>query len=87
MAARHGAVNDRPHSFVLADLFDVAAMTLDIPDCVYESDPLLEWVVCPCCAGEKWLETHSNGWTKALFSDHRRGLRTQALKLELQSVW
>ena len=27
-----------PHSFVLADLFDVESMTLDIPDYVYESD-------------------------------------------------
>jgi hypothetical protein len=61
-----------PHSFVLANLFDVEPMTLDIPDHVYESDPSLEWVTCPCCEGEKWLEVEGNGWTRALFSDPRK---------------
>ncbi len=62
-----------PHSFVLASLFDdVESMTLDIPDQVYESDPSLEWVTCPCCDGEKWLEVEGNGWTRALFSDPRK---------------
>jgi hypothetical protein len=59
-------------TFVLADLFTVEAMSLEIPDHILESDPLLEWVTCPCCDGEKWLETDGNGWTSALFSDHRR---------------
>jgi hypothetical protein len=63
--------NCLPHSFVLASLFDVEAMSLDIPDHVYESDPSLEWVTCPCCDGEKWLEVEGNIWTKALFADHR----------------
>jgi hypothetical protein len=44
--------NCLPASFVLASLFDVEAMSLDIPDHVYESDPSLEWVTCPGCAGE-----------------------------------
>jgi hypothetical protein len=56
-----------PHSFVLADLFEVESMTLDIPDHVYEDDPLLEWVVCPCCEGEKWLEVEGNGWLYPLW--------------------
>lgn len=61
-----------PHSFVLADLFDVEAMTLEIPDHVYESDPSIEWVTCPECEGEKWLEVEGNGWTRTLFSDPRK---------------
>jgi hypothetical protein len=60
-----------PHSFVLASLFDVEAMSNDVPDHILESDPLLEWVTCPTCDGEKWLEVEGNVWTKALFSDHR----------------
>jgi hypothetical protein len=64
--------NCLPHSFVLASLFDVEAMSNDIPDHVYEADPSLEWVTCPCCDGEKWLEVEGNVWTKALFSDPRR---------------
>jgi hypothetical protein len=59
-------------TFVLADVFAVETMSLDIPDHVLESDPSLEWVTCPCCDGELWLETEGNGWTSALFSDHRR---------------
>jgi hypothetical protein len=65
-------MNCIPHSFVLASLFDVEVMSNDIPEQVYEDDPLLEWVVCPCCDGEKWLEVEGNVWVKALFSDHRR---------------
>lgn len=62
----------QPHTFVLADLFDAESMSLDIPDHVYESDPSLEWVTCPCCDGEKWLEVEGNVWTKALFADPRQ---------------
>lgn len=58
-----------PHSFVLASLFDVEAMISDIPEHVYEADPTLEWVCCPSCDGEKWVDTGSNTWTSALFSD------------------
>jgi hypothetical protein len=61
-----------PHSFVLASLFDIEAMSLEVPEHVYESDPSLEWVTCPCCEGEKWLEVEGNIWTKALYEDHRR---------------
>jgi hypothetical protein len=61
-----------PHTFVLVNLFnDVEAMTLEIPDHILESDPSLEWVTCPTCDGEKWLQTDGNGWTSALFSDPR----------------
>jgi hypothetical protein len=65
-------MNCIPHSFVLASLFDVETMSLEIPEHVLESDPSLEWVTCPCCDGEKWLEVEGNIWTKALYSDHRR---------------
>ena len=65
-------MNCIPHSFVLASLFDVEVMSNDIPEHIYESDPSLEWVTCPCCDGEKWLEVEGNVWTKALFSDPRR---------------
>jgi hypothetical protein len=59
-------------AFVLADVFDVEAMSLEIPDHILESNEGLEYVCCPSCDGEKWLETQSNGWTSALFSDHRQ---------------
>jgi predicted methyltransferase MtxX (methanogen marker protein 4) len=61
-----------PASFVLADLFDVVSLEQDVPEHVIENDPMLEWVCCPVCDGEKWLEVEGNVWTKALFSDHRR---------------
>jgi hypothetical protein len=61
-------------AFVLADVFDVEAMSLDIPDHVLESDPSLEWVTCPCCDGERFVEVERNGWVSALFSDSRRAL-------------
>ena len=44
-----------PHSFVLADLFDVESMSLEIPDHVLESEPGLEWIACPECDGQGWL--------------------------------
>ncbi len=66
MAARHGLANDQPHSFVLADHFDVVSLEQTVPDDVYEADPLLEWVCCPTCQGEKWLETNGNAWIKGL---------------------
>jgi hypothetical protein len=59
-------------TFVLADLFTVEPHSTEVPDHILESDPSLEWVTCPCCDGELWLETEGNGWTTALFSDHRR---------------
>ena len=71
MAREHGAVNHCPHSFVLADLFDVESMSLDVPEHLYESDPSLEWVTCPCCDGEKWVKVGGSPWTKALFQDER----------------
>jgi hypothetical protein len=72
MATRHGLANDQPHSFVLADLFDVVSLEQCVPDDVCESDPSLEWVTCPTCDGEKWLEKEGNGWVSALFTDVRR---------------
>jgi hypothetical protein len=60
-----------PASFVLADLFDVEAMSNDVPEHVHESDPSLEWVTCSCCDGQRFVETNGNGWTKSLFADPR----------------
>jgi hypothetical protein len=64
--------NCLPASFVLSSLFDVEAMYNEIPEHVLESDPSLEWVTCPCCDGEKWLEVEGNGWCEALFEDPRK---------------
>jgi hypothetical protein len=60
------------HSFVLADLFDVESLEQDVPKHVIENDPAFDYVTCPCCDGEKWVEVEGNVWTKALFSDPRR---------------
>ncbi len=51
-----------PHSFVLADLFDVAGMSLDVPDHLLEDDPGLELVPCPECEGLGWLECYGSAW-------------------------
>ena len=52
-----------PHSFVLADLFDVSSMSLDVPDHVLENEPGLELVPCPECGGEGWLECYGSAWS------------------------
>jgi DnaJ-class molecular chaperone len=44
-----------PHSFVLADLFDVASMS-QAPDHLLEDEPGLVWETCPHCEGEGWVE-------------------------------
>ena len=41
-----------PHSFVLADLFDVVSLSLEIPGHVIKSDERLKLVPCPDCKGE-----------------------------------
>jgi hypothetical protein len=51
----------------------------DVPDHILESDEGLEYVTCPCCDGEKWLEAEGNDWTTALFSDVRRAYAHRAL--------
>ena len=56
MAAPHAL----PHSFVLADLFDVESMSLPVPDHLLEDDPALAWVPCPTCDAEGWVETNSS---------------------------
>jgi uncharacterized protein YbaR (Trm112 family) len=61
------------------DLSTPQAHYFDIPDHVYEDDPLLEWVCCPLCQGEKWLEVEGNHWTRVLFSDIRRAFAYRAL--------
>jgi hypothetical protein len=56
------APNSLPHSFVLADLFDVAAMSYPVPDHLLEDEPELEWILCPECDGEKWVEIYGFAW-------------------------
>ena len=51
-----------PHSFVLADLFDVSSMCLEVPDHVLENDPGLEWTSCLQCNGERWVESGISTW-------------------------
>ena len=57
------AASSIPHSFVLADLFDVVSLELEVPDHVLEDEAGLEWIVCPSCEGEGWLEGAPNLWT------------------------
>lgn len=45
-----------PHSWVLADTFEVDALELFAPDHVIEADSAFEWVVCPECDGQEWIE-------------------------------
>ena len=41
-----------PHSFVLADLFDVQAHSLEIPDFILEADAEVITVICDACLGD-----------------------------------
>jgi hypothetical protein len=65
-------------TFVLADFFTVEVHST-APLEVLEADEGAALVVCPCCHGEKWLETDHNGWTSALFADSRRAHAFAAL--------
>ena len=51
-----------PSSWVLADLFDVVSMSLDVPNHVHEAEPGLELVTCPECDGQGWIECHGSAW-------------------------
>ena len=51
-----------PHSFVLADLFEVTARELLVPDHVLEEDQGLEYVPCSACDGQGWIECYSSAW-------------------------
>ena len=57
------AASSVPHSFVLADLFDVVSLELEVPDHVLEAEPGLVWLTCPTCEGEGWLEGSPGVWT------------------------
>ena len=52
-----------PHSFVLADLFDVSSMSLNVPDHVLEDEPGLELVPCAACDGQGWIECYGSAWS------------------------
>ena len=45
-------------------------MCLEIPDSVYESDPSLEWVTCPDCEGEGWIEVEGSAWYNRAWALH-----------------
>ena len=47
---------------MLADLFDVRSMSLDVPDHVLEDEPGLELVPCPECDGQGWIECYGSAW-------------------------
>ena len=54
-----------PHSFVLADLFEVVSMSFEVPDHLLEDEPGLGLVPCPECEGEGWLECYGSAWTSS----------------------
>ena len=47
-----------PHSWVLADSFDVIPLELLVPDHVHEAEPELAYVPCSACDGQGWLESY-----------------------------
>jgi hypothetical protein len=51
-----------PYSFVLASLFDVESLTLDVPDFAYELDPCIGFTECPDCEGQGWVEVEGSAW-------------------------
>jgi hypothetical protein len=51
-----------PHSFVLADLFDVGSLELETPAHVLDLDPTLELVPCPDCEGLGWFECYGSAY-------------------------
>ena len=51
-----------PHSFVLADVFQLESMALDVPDHVYEDDAGIDWVSCPRCNGTGWVEVQGSAY-------------------------
>ncbi len=57
-------------SFVLADLFDVESMTLDIPLEVYEADVSIGFITCPDCEGEGWIEVEGSAWYNRAWAMH-----------------
>jgi hypothetical protein len=59
-----------PASFVLADLFDVESMTLDIPLEVYEADVSIGFISCPDCEGEGWIEVDGSAWYNRAWALH-----------------
>ena len=63
-----------PHSFVLADLFDVASLELLVPDHVLEDEPGLELVPCSACDGQGWIECYGSAWGDAALAFNRPDL-------------
>ncbi len=52
-----------PHSWVLADSFDVTPLELLVPDHVLEDEPGVVLVPCPECDGQGWIECHGSAWS------------------------
>ena len=63
-----------PHSFVLADFFQIESMALEVPDHVLEDEPGLELVLCPDCNGKGWLECYGSAWSGSCTAWHRPDL-------------
>ena len=49
---------------MLADLFDVISMSLEIPDYVLEDEPGLELIPCPACDALGWLECYGSAYAR-----------------------
>ena len=54
-----------PSNWVLADLFDVTTLELQVPDHVLEDDPSFGWVAYPSCDGERWVMVAGSAWGNA----------------------
>ena len=62
---RLGFVTDKTPlsaSWVLADLFDVAALELSVPHHLLEDEPGLALAPCSACDGQGWIESYGSAW-------------------------
>ena len=59
-----------PTSWVLASLFDVESMTLEIPLEIYELDASIGFTLCPDCEGQGWIEVEGSAWYNRAWALH-----------------
>ena len=57
-----------PHSYVLAEVFNLEAHSLEVPEHLLENEPGVEWVTCPRCDGEKHV---FSVWGSYEYADER----------------
>jgi hypothetical protein len=79
------APSSLPHSFVLADLFDVGAMSYPVPDYLLEDEPELDWTPCPACDAEGWQENDHAVWLCPRCRGRREVLESVAAAAESQA--